>query len=259
MRLVWSLGIVLISILTLAMAPEVDVTLRGSPASMERQHEVAVTQEYPFVGTPAQAERFAEEGRLVRIPGGPHYELHRVSYSVALPEVKLFVKYISDRYRAACGEKLVVTSLTRPQSEQPSNAHQLSVHPAGMAVDFRISQSPSCREWMEETLLSLERQEALDATRERNPPHYHVAIFPEAFRAYAARHGIGGSVQAERLGADHRAGDPAGVSNGEGSAAGLPRRVVAILVLSVAMLTLLGHRVLRSMSRRRPPGDAPPE
>src|SRR5690606_4402484 len=84
-------------------------------------------------------------------------------------------------------EKLVVTSLTRPASSQPRNSHALSVHPTGMAVDLRISQRAASREWLENTLLSLEADGLLDVTRERNPPHYHVALFPEAYMAHVER------------------------------------------------------------------------
>jgi hypothetical protein len=56
-----------------------------------------------------------------------------------------------------------------------------------MAVDFRISRAEKCRDWLESELLTLERQDVLDITRERNPPHYHVAVFPAAYTAWAAR------------------------------------------------------------------------
>src|SRR5690606_8979905 len=60
------------------------------------------------------------------------------------------------------------------------------VHPAGMAVDLRISSSAACRSWLESTLLSLERQEVLDVTRERHPPHYHIALFVDRYAEYVA-------------------------------------------------------------------------
>jgi LysM repeat protein len=46
-----------------------------------------------------------------------------------------------------------------------------------MAVDLRIPPTQKCRAWLESTLLSLEKQHAVDVTRERHPPHYHVAVF----------------------------------------------------------------------------------
>jgi hypothetical protein len=162
------------------------VTMRGSPASMERQYAVAVAEDYTFVATPAAVDELVKKDRLVRLPGSADYTLARVSHPYTRPEVKTFVENLSVEYRKACGEQLVVTSLTRPRTEQPGNAHKLSVHPAGMAVDFRISRSAKCRTWFEKALLGLEGKDLLDATRERNPPHYHVAVFPDAYRAYAA-------------------------------------------------------------------------
>jgi LysM repeat protein len=109
-----------------------------------------------------------------------------VSHPVARPAVRVFVERLAAQYRAACGEKLVVTSLTRPVLEQPRNASDLSVHPAGMAVDLRVSRDRGCVRWLEKTLLSLEKQGVLDVTRERRPPHYHVALFPDPYTRYVA-------------------------------------------------------------------------
>jgi nucleoid-associated protein YgaU len=100
--------------------------------------------------------------------------------------VKLFVQRLGAQYRRACGEELVVTSLTRPLSEQPRNASTLSVHPTGMAVDFRTSLNSVCRHWLESTLLYLEAAGVLEATRERRPSHFHVAVFPEPYAAYVS-------------------------------------------------------------------------
>jgi hypothetical protein len=55
-----------------------------------------------------------------------------------------------------------------------------------MAVDLRIPASADARRWLETELLDLEQADVLDVTRERRPPHYHVAVFPEAFAAFAA-------------------------------------------------------------------------
>ena len=42
-------------------------TLKGSPASMVRQNRVAKANDFSFLRTPAQVERFVEEGYLVPI------------------------------------------------------------------------------------------------------------------------------------------------------------------------------------------------
>jgi nucleoid-associated protein YgaU len=100
--------------------------------------------------------------------------------------VKLFIERLGGQYRRACGEELVVTSLTRPLSEQPRNASIYSVHPTGMAVDFRTSLNSVCRHWLESTLLYLEDAGVLEATKERQPSHYHVAVFPQPYARYVS-------------------------------------------------------------------------
>jgi Ni/Co efflux regulator RcnB len=174
-------------------APVEAQTLRGSPQAMQRQHRVALQHDYTFLQTSAQVRRFVEMGLLVHLPGDGNYELASVTHPYARPAVKLFVERLAAQYRAACGEKLVVTSLTRPVREQPRNASHLSVHPAGMAVDLRVSGRAACRNWLERTLMSLERQGVLDAIRENRPPHYHVALFPEPYTQYVARITRGGA------------------------------------------------------------------
>jgi hypothetical protein len=158
----------------------------GRPESMARQHAVAVASELSFVGTPEEMELLAEEGALVPINGGRHYEVMDWVFPYGLPETRGFVERLAAEYRAACGEAMVVTSLTRPFSEQPGNAHQLSVHPSGMAVDLRIPSTPECRAFLDARLIEMEEAGLLDATHERSPPHFHVAIFPEPYARWAA-------------------------------------------------------------------------
>lgn len=179
----------LTALLTLAIASPVfaagGATLTGSSASMVRQNRVAKTNDFSFLRNAGQVERFVEEGYLVRVESvGPLQVDDGVSYPVARPEMKLFLERLAEQYRESCGEPLVVTSLVRPTSEQPWNSHPLSVHPAGMAADLRVSSTSACREWLESTLLSLESRELLDVTRERHPPHYHVALFPDRYAQY---------------------------------------------------------------------------
>jgi LysM repeat protein len=162
-------------------------TLRGSPQAMQQQNRVAQQHDFTFLQSGTQVRRFVEAGHLVRLPGNADYALASVSYPYARPAVKVFVERLAAQYRAACGERLVVTSLTRPVSEQPNNASALSVHPAGMAVDLRVSGRAACRNWLERTLLSLERQGVLNAIRENRPPHYHVALYPNQYTQYVAR------------------------------------------------------------------------
>ena len=153
---------------------------------MAAQHEAAVEDSLTFIKRPAQLELQLRSGELEPVEGNADYSLSGVSFPYAVPEVKLFVERLAAQYRAANNEALVVTSLTRPSTLQPRNAHQLSVHPAGMAVDFRVPDKASERAWLERTLLGLENSGVLDVTRERFPPHYHVAVFPTAYREWVA-------------------------------------------------------------------------
>lgn len=168
--------------------------LRGSRASMRRQWRTAHKNDFTLLKTAADVRRFVRAGRLVRVRRSRSVELARVRFPYARPAVRTFVRRLGAQYRRACGEKLVVTSLTRPLRLQPPNASRLSVHPAGMAVDLRRSHSRGCRRWLERTLVDLERAGLIEATREHHPPHYHVAVFPRVYRAYVARrieHGSG--------------------------------------------------------------------
>lgn len=163
-------------------------SLRGSPASMRHQHEIALNEDYTFLRTPGQVREYASVGRLDTVPGNADYVVNKVSFPYARPEVVSFIERLAREYWRATGEQLVVTSLTRPTALQPRNAHKLSVHPAGMAVDLRVPFKPAQREWLESKLLDLEAAGVLDVTRERKPPHYHVAVFPGEFREWAAAH-----------------------------------------------------------------------
>jgi LysM repeat protein len=162
-------------------------TLRGGTASLDRQNQQATAHDFSYLATPADVRRFVDLGYLEPVVPNRDFDVHNVSFPYARAEVRLFIERLASQYRAACGEKLVVTSLTRPQSSQPWNASSRSVHPTGMAVDLRRSQKASCRSWLERTLLSLEREGLLEAIYERNPPHYHVAVYPRPYAQYVAR------------------------------------------------------------------------
>jgi len=182
----WLLTAGLLGSLTFAGQSAAD-SLRGSEASLDRQNRVAREHDYTYIKTPAQVRRFARKGWLVRVRGDRHFQLHGVSYPYARREVKIFLERLAVQYHSACGERLVVTSLTRPTSRQPRNASDRSVHPTGMAMDLRYSRKRSCRRWLERVLLSLESGGVLEATRERRPVHYHVALFPTQYVAYVRR------------------------------------------------------------------------
>lgn len=162
-------------------------SLKGSRASMERQNQIAIKQGYTFIKTSKVVTGLVTAGDLVEVRNTRNFELSNVSYPYARPAVKTLIERLSAQYVAACGEKLVITSLTRPIDRQPANASNDSVHPTGMAVDLRIPPKQSCRTWLESTLLALEKSDVLDVTRERRPPHYHVAVFPDTYEQYVAQ------------------------------------------------------------------------
>jgi len=171
-------------LLTLPAASLTDAqSLVGSRESLLRQDEQAQAHGFTYLRTSADVRDYAKRGLLVRLRGNADYDVEsdEVSFPYARPEVKLFIERLADQYRSACGEKLVVTSLTRPITRQPRNASVLSVHPTGMAADLRRSSRTSCRTWLEATLLDLEGRNVLEATKEQYPPHYHVALFPAPY------------------------------------------------------------------------------
>lgn len=174
----------------LAGVPQTEAqSLVGSRASMLRQSHAAHQHDYTYLRTSSDVYEFVNRGLLVRLSGNSNYRVGPVSFPYARPEVKTFVERLSRQYHGACGEKLVVTSLTRPLTRQPANASHLSVHPTGMALDLRRSKRSSCRAWLEKTLLTLEDRGLLEATRENHPPHYHISLYPEPYRRYVLAKG----------------------------------------------------------------------
>lgn len=183
---------VLSGLLALAagIAPELIAaapTLRPSTASLDRQNRQALDHGFSFLRDRADLRRFVQNGYLVPVRSNRDFVLHRVSFPYARPEVRSFLEHIGRGFRQECGERMVVTSLTRPLDHQPKNASDRSVHPTGMAVDLRYPWSARCRGWLEHTLLHLEAQGTLEASLERRPRHYHLAIFPRPFARLLAR------------------------------------------------------------------------
>ncbi|MGA7614764.1 MAG: DUF5715 family protein [Thermoanaerobaculia bacterium] len=178
---------VLSAVVAMLVFPLMGASLRGSRPSLNRQNAAANRNDYSYLQDNADVLRFVRAGLLVPVHSTPHLGMAGVSYPYARPEVRLFLQRLATQYDNACGEKLIVTSLTRPADDQPRNASPLSVHPTGMAVDIRRSNRRRCRSWIESTLLSLERNGLLEATREHHPPHYHVAVYPQRYADYVER------------------------------------------------------------------------
>jgi len=186
--IITGLGCLSFLVATLSLLPQ-DIqgqSLRGSTASLDRQERAAQAHDFTYLESPGQLERFVQAGYLVQVRANRDFDLHGVSYPFVRPETRTFILRLSSQYRRACGEKLVVTSMARPLSRQPRNASSRSVHPTGMAVDIRRSNSRACRNWVESVLLSLEATGVLEATREYYPPHYHIALFPQPYTRYVA-------------------------------------------------------------------------
>jgi hypothetical protein len=184
----------LFTLVSLAAPPPAAATasLQPTRAGLLRQAASARSHGFDHLENAEQVHDFVRKGLLTTLRGNDDYHIHAgVRYAVARPEVKLFIERLARQYRTACGERLVVTSLMRPKDRQPHNSHPLSVHPTGMAVDLRVSNSQRCRQWIESTLLGLEAKGVVEAARERNPPHYHVVVFPRDYARYVAGLGQG--------------------------------------------------------------------
>ena len=172
----------------LAAPARAEPSLRGSPSSLDRQNRAAARAGLSKLHSGDDIKRAAERGVVRRVEEGPLFELHDVSYPYAHPDLISFIHDLARFYQRACGDRLVITSLMRPISEQPRNASDRSVHPTGLAVDIRYPPR-HCRARLEPALLALEREGVVEATRERRPPHYHVTLDPERYRQAIAQEG----------------------------------------------------------------------
>jgi hypothetical protein len=171
-------------------APTRAQSLRGSPESVERMWQGAMHEGLSFHETPGEVQASARFGRLVALESGGDVVLRNVAFPYVTPATKQFVAALAVRHQAACGKPLMVTSAARPATRQPANSVALSVHPTGMAVDLR-KPTGRCLKWLRATLLELEEAGAVEAIEERRPPHFHVAVFAEPYRRYAASHPAG--------------------------------------------------------------------
>jgi len=158
-------------------------SLRVSGASMDLQNQQASLHGYTFARNSDEVQSLIDSGALVQVKSNQDFMVKEsVTFPYSRPEVRDFISNLASHYHDACGEQLVVTSLTRARNRQPRNASKRSVHPTGMAMDLRRSWDRGCRSWIEMTLLTMEVNGILDAMLESRPPHYHVALFPAAWR-----------------------------------------------------------------------------
>jgi hypothetical protein len=148
-------------------------------------HRRAVRGGLDFYETSSEVKRAALRGQLVKLNGNANYVVHNVRSPYVRPETKSFVLALASDYRRTCGERMVVTSATRPMSRKLVNSSSMSVHPTGIAVDLR-KPSGRCLTWLRRTLLAAERRGAIEATEERRPPHFHVAVLPGRLQKVAS-------------------------------------------------------------------------
>jgi hypothetical protein len=153
-------------------------TLRGSAASVDLMYTSAHTHDLAFLKTQADVYAAEKSGALEVISVTDDLKLDKVAYPFVLPNTHRFADSLAAKYHAACGERLEVTSGVRPIDEQPRNASPKSVHPTGMAVDFH-KPTGKCLAWLRKSLLDLEERHVIEATEERHPPHFHVAVLSQ--------------------------------------------------------------------------------
>jgi hypothetical protein len=167
-----------LAVLTLTAATTVAnaQSLRGSPSSVDLMYTAAHRRDLQFLRTQADIYEAARVGALQLISITNDLDIERVQYPFVLPNTLRFADSLAAQYRAACGERIVVTSGARPLAKQPRNASPKSVHPTGMAVDFRKPTNPACLTWLRKSLMTLEDAGVIEATEERHPPHFHVAV-----------------------------------------------------------------------------------
>jgi hypothetical protein len=161
-------------------------SLRGSRHAVNKPYHYATLHDLPFSRTSRDVKRSLHEGYLVRLGASPDYVTHDVSFPYVTRTTLTFVRRLAAQYHRGCGEKLVITSAVRPESMQPSNSSEYSVHPAGIAVDFRKPRNAACLKWLRRNLLIIEKRGDIEATEEHHPAHFHVVVIPESYKEYLA-------------------------------------------------------------------------
>ena len=158
--------------------------LRGSRESVELMYARAIAENLNFLKRPVDVYQAAMAGRLKLISFTNDVALDRVQFPFVLPQTLDFIARLAAQYHVQCGERLVVTSGARPLDKQPRNAVAESVHPTGMAVDFHRPAEP-CVTWLRKALVELEDKGVIEATEERHPAHFHVAVLDRSSTQYA--------------------------------------------------------------------------
>lgn len=161
--------------------------LKGSSESLDAQNRQAQKHQLKYHRTKDELYASVASKKLVPVSPSKTLELAGVSFPFALNTTRDFLKQFSQAYSNYCQESLIVTSLTRPNTHQPKNASTRSVHPTGLAIDLRIPSTQKCKSWLVDSLVYLEEQKVVEATQERNPPHFHLVVFPNAYRNFVSQ------------------------------------------------------------------------
>jgi hypothetical protein len=186
-------------------------SLKGSPTSMDEQNRVASAHDLSRIPDNESLHRMIKSGYLVKVPREtqnyyldddlPARRRHDpddplIGRHYARPYTKLFLDRLSRQYRAACGERLKVTSLTRTKEDQAqlTNGSKRSVHPTGAAIDLGIGK---CAEWLGSVLSGLDKKGYIEATREKRPPHFHIMVYP-TYHQYVQK--ISGRASSQKVG-----------------------------------------------------------
>ena len=206
------LGLLILPVALSASGAEAQ-SLRGSRTSVDLMYRQARSHELHFYETSAGVRRAAARGDFVRLSGNANYQLGSVSHPYVLPTTETFVNRLGAQYRAACGEKLVVTSAVRPKSQRLANSVAKSVHPTGMAIDLRKPTKASCLSWLRKTLSHLDGTGAIEATEEYRPPHFHVAVFPQPYTRYVSGRGARVTLASSSSGGDGKSSASASESS----------------------------------------------
>lgn len=168
-----------LAVVSLASAarPALSQSLRGSHSSVNLMYSRAIRGGLDFYETSSEVRRAIVRGELVALRGNANYTVHNVRTPYVRPRTRSFITELAVDYRRVCREPMVVTSATRPMSRRLANGSSLSVHPTGIAFDLR-KPSGRCLTWLRKTLLAAERRGEVEATEERRPAHFHVAVLP---------------------------------------------------------------------------------
>jgi hypothetical protein len=177
--------LLLLALLLFLPAAGAAQSLRGSRRSVRHSYHYAERHDLTFIRTVRGVRRAVRAGALVRLRPNGDFTLKHVTFPYLTPTTYTFVKRLAAQYRAACGQRLVITSALRPEDRQPVNSSPRSLHPTGIAIDLHRPHG-RCLRWLRHTLLVLEDRGVVDATEEHYPPHFHVNVFGEPYREYLA-------------------------------------------------------------------------